>query len=200
MTDDGSERDLPYQAELQRKAIHLLGMLIPLGYFIVPYAWAVGLLTGIFLIILFIDILRLARSPAYGVLRPLIGSVIRPKEKNNVTGATYVVLAGLYCRIAFSVPVAAAAMGFIVLGDTAAALVGRRWGRLRIGEKSLEGSLAFFSVATLWVIVLPTIPLGWGIAAAALATVTELSSGYVNDNLSVPLISGLFLHFAPQWF
>ncbi len=200
MSDNGSQRDLSYRAELRRKAIHLLGLLIPLGYFVVPYAWAVGILGGIFAVTMTVDILRLVRAPAYGIVRPLIGSLIRPKEQNSVTGATYVVLAGLCCRIAFSVPVAAAAMGFIVLGDTAAALVGRRWGRFKIWDKSLEGSLAFFGIAAVWGAFLPGVPAGWGIAAAGIATITELTSGYVNDNISVPLISGAFLHFAPHWF
>jgi dolichol kinase len=175
-------------------------MVIPIGYFIFPFVWAVGLLAAAFIVALTVDALRLARSPAYGLFRPLIGSLVRPKEAKTLTGATHVVFAGLCCRIAFDVPIAAAAMGFIILGDAAAALVGRRWGRFRIGGKSLEGSSAFFLVAAIWVTAIPAIPLWWGIAAAAVATVTELSSGYINDNLSVPLISGMFLHFVPQWF
>jgi dolichol kinase len=126
--------------------------------------------------------------------------MLRPQEERDFTGATYILFAGLFCRIAFDVPAAAAGMGFIILGDTAAALVGRRWGRHRFGHKSYEGSIAFLVCAAVWAFIVPGVPLGWGLAAAFLATLVEATSGLIDDNVSVPLVTGAFLHYLPGVF
>lgn len=192
--------EISYAGEVKRKAIHLFALVMPIGYFIVPYGWAIGLLLSAWLISLGLDVIRLFRLRMYRWIRPLLGPVLRPQERRDFTGATYILFAGLFCRIAFDVPTAAAGMGFIILGDTAAALIGRRWGRHKYGDKSYEGSAAFFICAALWAVVLPGIPLVWGLLAAFLATLVEATSGLIDDNVSVPLVAGAFLHYVPGLF
>jgi dolichol kinase len=192
--------ELSYAGEVKRKAIHLFALVMPIGYFIVPYGWAVGLLLSAWLISLGLDVIRLFQLRVYQRVKPLLGQVLRPQERRDFTGATYILFAGLFCRVAFSVPAAAAGMVFIILGDTAAALVGRRWGRHKFGHKSYEGSAAFFVCAAVGAAILPGIPLGWGLAAALLATLVEATSGLIDDNVSVPLVTGAFLHYIPGLF
>jgi len=200
MTSPATPGDIPYADEVKRKAVHLFALTMPLGYFLVPFRWAIGLLLLAWLVSLALDVLRLFHLRPYEWVRPLLGPLIRPQERRDFTGATYILFAGFFCRMAFDVPAAAAAMGFVILGDTAAALIGRRWGRHRFGSKSWEGSTAFFVCAAAWAIVLPGVPLGWGLAAAFLATLVEATSGLIDDNVSVPLVSGAFLYYVPAWF
>jgi dolichol kinase len=192
--------EIPYANEVKRKAIHLFALVMPIGYFLVPRPWALGLLLTAFLVSLTLDILRIFKFRAYAVIQPFLGAVLRPQEDRDFTGATYILFAGFFCYLAFAIPAAAAGMGFIILGDTAAALVGRRYGRHKFSHKSYEGSLAFFVSAALWAFILPDVPLSWGLAAAALATAVEATSGLIDDNVSVPLVSAAFLHFVPGWF
>jgi len=199
MTVPAASAELSYAGEVKRKAIHLFALTIPVGYFIVPNPWATGILLLAFSVSLTMDILRLFRFRAWSIVRPLLDPVLRPQECRDFTGATYILFAGLFCRVAFDVPPAAAGMGFIILGDTAAALVGRRWGRHRFRNKSYEGSLAFLACAAVGALVLPRVPIGWGLAAAVLATVVEATSGLVDDNLAVPLITAAFLQYVPHW-
>lgn len=199
MNRSGKTEVISYAGEVKRKAVHLVALTIPIGYFLAPKSWAVGLLLLAWGIALLIDVLRLLHLPAYRWIRPLVNPVIRPQEDHDFTGATYILFAGLFCRLAFDVPAAAAAMGFIILGDTAAALIGRRWGRHRYGHKSYEGSLAFLLCAVFWAIIIPGISLGWGLTAAVLATLVEATSGLIDDNVSVPLVAGAFLHYVPLW-
>jgi dolichol kinase len=199
MTMPPTPGEIPYINEVKRKAIHLFALVMPVGYFFVPRPWALGLLLAAFLISLTLDVLRIFKLRAYALIQPAMGTVLRPQEDRDFTGATYILFAGFFCYFAFSIPAAAAGMGFIILGDTAAALVGRRWGRHKFGNKSYEGSLAFFACATLWAVILPGISLTWGLAAAALATVVEATSGLIDDNVSVPLVCAAFLHFVPGW-
>ena len=81
-------------------------------------------------------------------------------------------------------------MLFMSVGDSAAAFVGQRYGRIPIGKKSLEGTLACFFACLL--LTLPsglTLPLA--VTGAAVAAITELiPKPLLNDNLAIPVFSG----------
>jgi dolichol kinase len=100
----------------------------------------------------------------------------------------------------FDRPIAVAALAFIMAGDPAAAIVGRKWGRHKYGNKSFEGSLAFLIAALIVTWLAPGLPLKIGIVGAFVATVVEAVSSGVDDNASVPLISGLAMHLLIGWF
>lgn len=128
-------------------------------------------------------------------LKPLLRS---HELEGAITGATYYITGVLLCIIIFDKSIAIACIFFIILGDTAAALVGKRWGRTKlIGNKSLEGSAACFIVCLL-------ITLFWinpivGIAGAFFATLTELLPLRIDDNLTVPLISGAIMQLMIEY-
>jgi phytol kinase len=97
-----------------------------------------------------------------------------------------------------NVPAYCAAVLTLSLGDAAAALVGRRFGRhpYAVGRarKSVEGSAAFFAVA---VLVCALIPGAASVAAvAAFALVTTLAEAFAGDgfdNAAIPLAGLLAL-------
>ena len=113
----------------------------------------------------------------------------RHERKGAITGATYYIIGTFLCIVIFDKNIAIVSIFFIVLGDTAAALVGKAWGRIKlIGRKSLEGSAACF-------IVCAVISVFWidpviGITGAFVATLAELLPLRIDDNLTVPLVSG----------
>ncbi len=123
-------------------------------------------------------------------LRPLLKSA----EDRNLTGATYIAISALVAFLVFEKPVAIAAIFFLSLGDPAAALVGVRVGGPRILGKSPWGTLAFFLVALAAAGVLSAsdvLPFHWGLAVgAAVAALVELFPTRLDDNLTVPLVSG----------
>jgi len=78
----------------------------------------------------------------------------------------------------------------LVLGDTAAALVGKTVGRVRILGKTLEGSLACFAVSFLFAWGVVGLP-AWVAACGALtATLFELLPIPLDDNFRIPLSAG----------
>jgi dolichol kinase len=91
-------------------------------------------------------------------------------------------------------PPTTAAVGILVLAlaDPAAGFLGRRWGRVRLGAGTVEGSAAFLVVSFL--VVLPFAP-AWVSLVVALATaVVEAIPWPADDNLTVPLTAaGAFL-------
>ena len=91
----------------------------------------------------------------------------------------------------FDKAVAVAALSFVIVGDTFAALIGRKFGRHRFGRKSLEGSLGCLAGTLLVALLAPGLSLTVGLTGAVVATVVEALSNKIDDNISVPIISGL---------
>lgn len=119
-----------------------------------------------------------------------------PFERRAVTSGTW--YATSFAILAWTVPPAtvAASIAVLAFGDPAASIVGRRWGRVRLGgRRTLEGSLALlalgaaaaFGVLALFGIFDPTLPL----VAGAAGMLAELGSrGRLDDNLTIPLFAG----------
>ena len=148
-----------------------------------------------------IDIGRLRNWRLWFLLRPLLTPIIREHEmKGDFTGASYILATSCFTIAMFDRPIAVAALAFIMAGDPAAAIVGRKWGRHKYGNKSFEGSLAFLIAALIVTWLAPGLPLKIGIVGAFVATVVEAVSSGVDDNASVPLISGLAMHLLIGWF
>ena len=182
-------------AEIKRKAIHLSFILLPLAYhydadglfnkgFLVR-----GLLAAI-VVSMAIELARLHDPRVRSFFRKFFREMIRNHEEMNLLGSTYLLISAVLTIEAFSEPVAVAALGCLILGDTAAALVGKTLGRTRILGKTLEGSLACFVVSFLfaWGVV----GLEPGLAAAGMlaGTVLELLPIPLDDNFRIPLSAG----------
>jgi len=93
----------------------------------------------------------------------------------------------------FPRPIAAAALGFTVLGDSFAALVGKAWGRHRFFGKTFEGTAAGLIACLLWSwFLVATGFLTWpvALAGALVASLVEMLPIPLDDNLGITLFSG----------
>ena len=87
--------------------------------------------------------------------------------------------------------IAIAAIVFIIVGDIAAALVGRVYGRHKlVANKSVEGSSACLFSLVAVTFLIPGLPLRAWLVVAVVATASEAFSGRIDLNLAVPLASG----------
>jgi glycerol-3-phosphate acyltransferase PlsY len=184
-----------------RKLYHLVGGLGLLSvYYILGREWALLFYAALFTIILAIDGLRLIIPAWNRFVFTRFKSFIRSNEEHKLTGTPpYVLGIGLSLYL-YSPEAATAAICFLAFGDVSATMVGERYGRTKIGGKSLEGTGAFIVAATAagfllsltgmhlvtWVMVL-------GVLVAAGA---ELLTLPVNDNLLIPLVSGGVMELA----
>jgi len=201
--------EISFYNEFKRKATHLVALAIPIGYFFLDKLLSLVILVPFALGSIVTDIIRLKRLPLHGFLNRLIGPVLREHEESDFTGSSYILTASVLSIALFDKSVAIAAISFIILGDIAAALIGRRYGRLKINlrlahsnihtglslrkNKTFEGSFACLFMCLLVALIVPGLPLWIGVVGAFIATVVEGITFPVDDNFSVPLISGLVM-------
>lgn len=180
---------------LGRKIYHLLGGLGLLSlYYLLGRERALIFYATLFLAVLAAEAARLSVPAINQFVLARFGSFIRRKEANRLTGtAPYVLGIGLTLYL-YPSDIAAAAVCFLAFGDVAATTIGERYGKTKIGEKSLEGTLAFVAAAAAAGLLLSLAGIhvmhGIVLAGAIAAAGVELLPLPVNDNLVIPLASG----------
>jgi dolichol kinase len=192
-----------YRDEVVRKLIHLCSLSIPIIYYFISKHDAIIILSILAFAALFIDIGRYF-SPSLGkIFYKLFGFILRKHEvdsrKKNLNGATYVLISALLCVIIFPKVIFITGFTVLIISDSMAALVGRKFGKHKFLAKSLEGTLAFLISAIIAVFFTPKI-IGSSteyliaiIAVAIGAIVENISFGFADDNLSIPLSIGIVM-------
>ena len=140
------------------------------------------------------DLTRLRVRRLNSLFHRLFRPLLREREENRVTGASYVLLGTLGAFALFSQDVAILAVLFTALGDPVAAMVGVRCPGRRISGKSPWGTAAMIAVGLGVAGVLHTIgAIGfrWPVAVGAFVSgLTEMLPLPLDDNLRVPLVAG----------
>ena len=128
---------------------------------------------------------------------------LKNDEASKITGATYLLIATVLCFLVFDQTIAVTALLFLALGDPVAGLVGERTPGPRVFGKSPGGTAAFILVSLAVVIALTAggvIQYHWAlVAGAVIAGLVELAPIPVDDNLTIPLVSGLFMNLVLVW-
>ncbi len=189
-----SGKKLDIKEEFLRKLIHI-------GYSIVPFIYlltdkkTILIITGILSIYMVaLDLARLKWKWLHDLYLKVLGKILRNHEVDNsksfFTGGTYIVLSSLFCFIFFEKHVAISAMLITTFGDTAAALYGKHFGKIKVFDKTIEGSIVFFITG---IIILYFMGLLSGIflipaLVALFITVTlELLPIPIDDNILIPI-------------
>jgi dolichol kinase len=219
VTTQLAQTNIDYKAEVIRKSIHLCSLSIPIIYYFISRIQALFLLVPVTLLFLGVDLLRYFHAPTAKIFYRAFGGHLRKHEHGEksirLSGATHVLISATLCVLIFPKLITITAFAILIISDSAAALVGRRFGSRKFLNKSLEGSAAFFLTALIVIAVTPKVSAYAGeyyiaIAAAAIGTVIEALSIGIDDNLSIPISIGavmwvlyevfypsLNLHFQP---
>lgn len=185
--------------EAARKAIHLSFIVLPLEllYRVLPWPQTRTEFRQLFLALtalaVTLDLLRIHESRVRRFFREFFRGLIREHERFNLLGSTYLLLAALLAIEIFPMPVAAAAIGFTVLGDAFAAMVGKAWGRRRLFRKTIEGWAGGLVACLAWAAFLAMaghLPWTVVLAGALVASLVELLPIPLDDNLGITLASG----------
>ena len=185
--------------EARRKAIHLSFIVLPVELLlrVLPWPRSHREFRVLFLALtagaVAVDVVRIHDRRVRTFFRQFFGEMIREHERMSLLGSTYLLLAALIAIEVFPQPLAAAALGFTVLGDAMGALVGKAYGRHRVFNKSFEGALGCLLACLAWAAVVARVAhVPWPIllAGAIAATIIEVLPIPLDDNLGITLAAG----------
>lgn len=186
-------------SEFFRKTIHIFNAFIPLVHITLVKNRIDMLIFLSFILVFcfFIEILRSQKMLVYKIFKKYLYPMMRSSEKEGeITGATWVFAGSLFTIILVPKPYCIIALFFLTVGDTFAALAGKKYPFLKINHKTLSGSFACFVTCCLIGFLFRfNIDTHIIIFGALIATLTELLSSKINDNLSIPILSGLSMYF-----
>ena len=184
--------------EIFRKVIHIFNFIIPLFhiYILKDKIDMIIFLSAMVIFCFFIEIFRSQSSFISKFFEKYLFFMMRSFEKQgSLTGSTWVFVGALITIILVPQPFSLLALFFLAFGDTLAALVGMKFPFIKIGNKTLSGSLACFIMCIFVGLILNfEISLEIILIGAFTATIVELISIKINDNISIPVLSGCAMY------
>jgi phytol kinase len=187
--------------DIFREVIHVSGFLVPV---VSVYLGLIPFLTTfiIFIVTLIYAISELARMQGFRV--PLASTItlnaaITPEIYEFVVSPIFFAVGIMLALVLFPVPIGYASIAVFTLGDGMATLFGKRFGRHVFPYnkgKRVEGTVSGLFLAWLGAMLFVTNPLK-SLIGAAVGMFVETLPSPINDNLTIPLISGLALLLIP---
>lgn len=192
---------IDYQSEVLRKAIHLCSLSIPVIYYFITRELALTILIPLTILSLILDLGRYYFKPFSDFFYKFFGFLLRRHEKDekrkSLNGATYVLISAVIVISFFPKVFAVTGFAVLIIGDIAAALIGRKFGQTQFLLKSLEGTIAFFVFSSIVILFTPKIEgnitefiIGF-IAVGVGAIAENISTGWADDNLTIPVFIGI---------
>ena len=193
---------IPYSQEVRRKLVHLSSLWMAAALLLLPRTFCVilfGVMTVLTVLVEYAYYRKVpVITPCYGFF---FGKMLRDygEGKFHLSGGAPVLAAACVSALLFKTPYSALAMATMLLADTAAALIGRRFGKHRFPNgKSFEGCLAFFVTGALVMTIgffafsYSPVVLAGGILGIVAATLLELFNCelHLDDNFTIPLAAG----------
>jgi len=185
-----------------RKLYRLVLLLVVIIYYYWPKKYVILSVSIAFALVLTLDLIRLTKPSANEVVKKIFKPfaifmryIAKKEELRDFSGTTYSLMGCLIIVALMPKVVGITAILFNIFGDLFATIVGKTIGKVKIvNNKTLEGSIACFVsmfLVVLWShfkLFLPWIP---GLAGAFIGTVIELVALKLNDNLTIPILSGV---------
>lgn len=186
---------------LGRRLLHMVsGSTVAVAYgLFFTHSQAIQLLGTIACIAYVVDRIRVAYPEIARRLEKITNFFLRAEERLKESSMIPYVIGILLTLLSFPKPIALIAISILALADPMAAIVGILYGKRHwVKEKSLEGSLAFFSISLLcsFAILFNLTPNPWwvilGVSLLLSISITafEMLPIKLDDNLTIPLFVG----------
>lgn len=190
-----------YGAEIKRKALHLLALVVPVGMGWLGNPAALYVLVPVTALAVGADVLRAYSVPFNRFIRSLFGPLMREEELPEVgtgvvvNGASCVLVGATVLAALFPMDIAVPVFVMTMIADAAAALVGRRMGRHPWPGSShtMEGSAAFVATGLAVLAFFPSVSLPAAAVGVIAGAAVEAGPLPVNDNIRVPVVSALVI-------
>lgn len=174
-----------------RIVFHSLGGVIPILYYFLDITRidVLTILAPFLVAFLIFDIVRLRNPQLNTKFTDTFSPFLHEYEKKQFNASTYFLISSFVAILVFPKDIAVIALCFLAFGDTMASFVGTTIGRIRVFDKTLEGSIACFLMC--FVIAFLVFDVRISCVGALVATLVELLPLRIDDNLLIPIVSGL---------
>ena len=183
--------------EISRKFLHLFSSIIPLSYLWIfkEKSLVLDLLLILSFFSILIELFRFKIELINNIFKKFFNFMLRKNElKGSITGATWLIIGNLITVYLYPINIAVPALIFLSIGDSFAALFGKKIPKLKIGNKSIIGTLAgIFSSLPIALLVNQALPTHVLVIGAVTAMLVELLPLPLNDNLTIPILSGFIM-------
>jgi len=187
-----------------RKTYRLVLLAVVIIYYYWPKKYVILAVSLAFLFSLTLDAIRLISPKANEVVKTIFKPfarfmrfIAKKEELRDFSGTTYALMGCTIIVILFPKYIGIPAILFNIFGDLFATVIGKSIGHIKILHgKTLEGSLAcFFAmfIVVIWAHLKLQLPFLAGTLGALTGTIVELVSLKINDNLTIPIFSGVVM-------
>jgi len=183
--------------EITRKIIHMSTLVFPAAYLFQPKKTVLIGLAMCIVVAVIVELFRFFNPVFSDFFEQIAGTLLRRHEKKKITSATNLLLAFYVAVLIFAKPVAIAAMLFVSVSDALSALVGKKWGKNNVyKDKTIIGCLVFAVSGIMILIFVPGLQFYVGLAGLVSAIIADLFIENYDDNITIPLISGIVMQIA----
>ncbi len=188
--------------EIVRKTIHLFAIILLVPVIYLDKSSSIIIYLGIFFLMLGMEITRVSNiQPGKFIYNKLLFDIMRNREMPKefcIKSADQMILGLLCLSIFFEPKVIIPSFLVLCIADTMAALIGVRYGKIRIyNGKSLEGSVAFFASCAYILFHLTEVTMLHVIIISLIATAIEMFDVYrrldFDDNFIIPVSTAIML-------
>jgi glycerol-3-phosphate acyltransferase PlsY len=148
---------------------------------------------SIALLFILVDVVRFILRQANELFTVRIKNFLKQGESRRFSSMTMFLVAAFIIILVFKQDIAMAALTFLIFGDIFSKIFGLSFGRNRLFDKTVEGSVAYLGGVLICAYILYTslhIPLLMLVIGAIAATIAEFMPVGLDDNFTVGIISG----------
>ena len=183
---------------MYRKLYHLGGLIFPI--IIILFSRKIAIYTSgtLFILVVLFDMFRLQWKELNLFIIKKLPIRFKRKEVKNISGSPFFLGGCFITLLLFKPEYAIGGIIYLSIGDMIAVAIGKNFGKIKIFNKTLEGTLAF-ALSTLLLMMflkyfgilnLKTTAIIMGSVISAIVEVLPLK---IDDNLTIPLTGALAL-------
>lgn len=182
-----------------RVAIRPVALLFLAFYFIFSKVVAVALIGIVCLCFIALDISRFISRQTQELLTVKVKSIFRKGEERKFSSMTIFLISTFIVILIFEIEIAITTLVFLTFGDIYSKIFGLAYGRHKLFDKTIEGTLAYIGcMITCGYFIYTSIDISLIvlIIGGITATFSEFFPMGMNDNFTVPIISGAAMFLA----
>jgi glycerol-3-phosphate acyltransferase PlsY len=171
-------------------------ILIIVFYAFFSKSFMLYLIGGVGMIFIIMDLIRLYKARVNQFFQEKLKAMYREGERKSFSSMTSYLVACFICILLFEKEIAITVIIFVTFGDLFGKLFGLAFGKHPLFHKTIEGSSAYLGCMIICVYILAPFfatPTWVLILGGIVAPIIECLPVKMNDNFTVPLISGALM-------